>query len=343
MKTTTRLLLVLAVAAAPGCARPAGELFPSVFPSVVFPSLPDKARVVYVGQLSTASDLNAAVSGWEAFKSAISGAKDDRSVSAPAGLAVSASEKLYVTDPPQRLLHIFDLKARTYRAVSAAGKTPFAAPADVALAEGRVFVTDAGRGVIDVFSESGDYQSTLSSVRFTRPVGIAYAADLRRLYVVDAGGHACVGLSLDGAEQLRFGRRGVADGELNFPTFVACDPKLGVVITDSMNFRVQTFSPDGTFKSTFGKKGDAAGDLSLPKGVAIDAGRHIYVADANFENIQVFEPDGRLLLAFGQEGQKPGQFWLPAKILIDNQRRLWVADSYNRRVQVFRLMEEPAS
>ena len=326
-----------------GCARPAGTLFAPVFPPIVFPSPPDTGRIAYVGQLSTSADLQAAVSSWDAFKNAISGQRNEHSISAPSGLTVTPSNKLVVTDPPMRCVHIFDLEARTYRQITAAGQTPFAAPADAAWADGRLFITDAGRGTVNVFSESGDFQTTWSGFKLVRPVGIVYAAELHKLFVVDAGGHAVVGASLDGAEQGRFGTRGSDEGQLNFPTYVAYDSKLGVVVSDSMNFRVQVFAPDGEFRRAFGKKGDGAGDFSLPKGVAIDPAQLIYVADANFENVQVFDAEGRLLFAFGGEGQKPGQFWLPSKVAIDNRLRFWVADSYNRRIQMFRLLTEPAT
>ncbi|MFO0974135.1 MAG: 6-bladed beta-propeller [Phycisphaerae bacterium] len=266
-------------------------------------------------------------------------------LSAPTGVAVSPQERVFVADPPAGCVHLLDLRTRRYRALRSAGATPLVAPADVAIGDGRVFVSDAGRGVIDVFSESGDYQSTWPAT-LRRPAGVAWDAARQRLYVVDAAAHGCVGFSAAGVEQVRFGQRGVEPGQFNFPTFVACDARLGVIVTDSLNARVQRFSPEGQFIATFGKKGDAAGDFSLPKGVAADAAGHIYVADAHFENVQLFDDAGRLLLAFGSEGQGPGEFWLPAKLCFDGQSRLWVADSYNRRVQVFRLLDaarEPVS
>lgn len=333
--------LCLVVALSSGCARPAGELFPAVWPAITFPPSPNEARLRYVGQLRTNRDLSPAVSGWQAFSNALTGAPADRSVSAPAGLAVSARDRLFVTDPPMHCLHVFDLQARTYRCITTAGQTPLDAPADVAIVGDRAYVTDAGRGVIDVFSDAGEYVTTWQSAAFKRPVGIAASPNVPRLYVVDAGNHAVVGLSLDGVEQLRFGKRGADAGSFNFPTFVAVDAELGVIVADSMNFRVQRFTLDGQAETAFGKKGDAAGDFALPKGVAVDAEHYIYVADAHFENVQVFDGAGKLMMAFGQEGQKPGEFWLPAKLFIDHKQRLWVADSYNRRVQVFQLLGRP--
>ena len=324
-----------------GCAaRPPGEIFPQIDPPVVFPPPPDTARIRYVGSLSTDRDLKPGVSGWQRFKRAVKGPTPARSISAPSGLAVSSAERLYVTDPPLRCLHVFDLAARRYRAIFDAGGIPLSVPADVAVAEGRVYLTDAGRAAIHVYTESGDFVTSWTGLNLTRPVGIAFDEETRRLYVVDAGKHQCVGYSLDGKERVRFGRRGTEPGALNFPTFVTCHPNLGIIVSDSLNFRVQRFDPDGRLTGGFGQKGDAAGDFALPKGVAVDAREYIYVADAHFENIQVFDPEGKLMMAFGGEGQAPGRFWLPAKIVIDAKQRLWIADTYNRRIQVFQLLRE---
>lgn len=325
-----------------GCARPAGPLFPSVQPPIVFPRAPDIARIQYLGTLRTGRDLHPGTSAWESFRTAITGRSAARGVSAPAGLAVSASDRLYVTDPPQRCLHIFDLASRKYRAVFNAGDTPFAAPADVAADNnGRIYVTDAGRGTIDVFRETGEHLAAWSDLDLSRPVGIAYHAGARRLYVTDAAGHQCVAVDLEGREQLRFGGHGAAPGQFNRPTFLAVAPDGDLLIADSMNFRIQRFTSDGQHVGTFGQIGDAAGDLSLPKGIAVDDRGNVYVADAHFENVQVFDRAGRLLMAFGGEGREPGRFWLPSGLFIDSQRRLWVADSYNRRIQAFTLLPEP--
>lgn len=323
--------------------QPAGEIFPPVAPPVVFPAPPDEPRLAYVGSLSTDRDLKPAVSGWEQFTRAISGPSAPQSVSAPAGLCVSEDERVYVTDPPQRCVHIFDLANRRYRAIRSAGAAPLQSPADAALAGGRLYVTDAARGTVDIFTPDGDYQASWSEPHLVRPVGISFETRSGQLYVVDSGRHDCAAYSLDGTEVLRFGRRGEGPGEFNFPTFVTADARHGLLIADSMNARVQHFTLEGRPIGAIGRKGDAAGDLSLPKGTVFDAQGRILVADAHFENIQVFDPDGRLLMAFGEEGQSPGQFWLPAKLYVDARRRLWVADSYNRRVQVFRFLEVPPS
>lgn len=157
----------------------------------------------------------------------------------------------------------------------------------------------------------------------------------RRLLVADAGAHQIVLLSGTGELQARVGKRGTELGEFNFPTYVAVDSVGRVYVSDSLNFRVQQFSPQFQPLRQIGKQGDMPGYFATPKGVAVDGDDHLYVVDAQFEAVQIFDPQGTLLLSFGEEGNGPGQFWLPAGLFIDAGNRVWVADSYNHRVQVF--------
>ena len=105
-------------------------------------------------------------------------------------------------------------------------------------------------------------------------------------------------------------------------------------VTDTMNFRVQTFEPEGTFVGAFGRLGDGAGDFDKPKGVALDSDGHVYVVEGLHDVVQIFDPSGRLLLAFGGSGSGDGELWLPSGIAIANDLVL-VADSANGRVQVY--------
>ena len=111
-----------------------------------------------------------------------------------------------------------------------------------------------------------------------------------------------------------------------------------MVVSDTLNFRVQRFELDGAFVRSIGGKGNGAGDFSLPKGVAVDREGNLYVVDAHFENVQMFRADGRLLLAFGEEGVGRAQFSIPGGVAIDPDDRVWVADSRNGRLQVFQYL-----
>ncbi len=340
-----RLLFVVLSFVGAGCARPAGVIFPPDDRAPVWPPPPDEPRIRWLGQLATDADLKPARSGWQAFADAIGGPARINSVSTPAGVAVSRDQRVFVTDPTLRCVHVFDLNARTYGAILDVDGAPLAVPADVAVDGPRIFISDSARRAIFEFDAGGRFVRTIGRDVLQRPIGVAAAAIEKqsgtRLYVVDAVLHACIVFDAAGGELFRFGRRGAGPGEFNVPTDVAVHRDIGVLVADTLNFRVQRFSHDGEFVGEFGARGDGAGDFAMPKGIAVDGAGRVYVADAQFENIQVFSSEGRLLLAIGHEGRGPGEFWLPNQLDIDDNQRLWAADAYNRRVQVFQILPEP--
>lgn len=344
-------LALLALASAGGCGQPAGTIFDAATAGPVWPPPPDAARIRYIGQIATDSDLKPAKSGWTVLGEALGGSASARRVSTPAGIAVSDAGRLYVADPAVHAVHVFDTQTRQYQAISEAGEQALFTPADVAVGGADVFVSDSALHAIFVYDGAGRFVRAFGVGQLKRPVGLAWwqppAASAPagggegKLFVVDTGAHAVVVFDASGREVSRFGRRGSGDGEFNHPTDVAVHARTGVVVADTLNFRVQRFTPEGAHLATLGARGDGAGSFALPKGVAVDREGRIYVVDAQFENVQIFNPDGQLLLAFGREGRKPGEFWLPGGAAIGADDRLWIADGYNRRVQVFQLLPEP--
>ena len=77
-------------------------------------------------------------------------------------------------------------------------------------------------------------------------------------------------------------------------------------MVDTLNHRVQAFTPEGAFLSSFGRLGNGTGDFASPKGAAMDDKGRVYVVDALFDAVQIFDPGGRLLLALGRQGNKKG-------------------------------------
>jgi sugar lactone lactonase YvrE len=321
-----------------GCAAPAGPLFPPPETPVVWPKPPDRPRVRYVGRLATAGDLGAKKTAGEAWNEFWFGPNQPAEMVSPYAVAVSADgERLAVADVGGRCVHLFDLARRDYRRYEAFGSppTPLEAPVAVAWAGDALWAADARLPAIVRYD--GAHRGWLvTKSELVRPSGMAITGE--RCVVADAGAHAIFVLDLRGALLHRFGTRGAATGELNYPSQLTIAADGTIIVADAMNFRVQRFADDGTPLGAFGRKGDAAGDFALPKGVAVGPEGNIWVSDAHFENIQAFTPAGELLMALGGEGHGAGEFWLPAGLCIDVKRRLWVADSYNKRVQVFELL-----
>lgn len=326
-----------------GCQAPSGPIFPAVLPPIVWPAPPDQPRIRYLGELRGEASLGARPGGWEAVQAALAGPRAQVEFSRPAAVAV-AGERVFVADTGLGVVHLLDLTTRRYATIRGAPGDPLRVPIDLSVGDGtQLYVVDRGRAAVDVFDLDGRWRATHRWPELTAPVAIAWDARARRYWLADAAAHACFATTDWRTLELRLGQRGSAPGEFNFPTALAVQPDVGLVVADAMNFRVQVFGAGATPRRVFGRKGDAAGDFARPRAVAVDSDQHIYVVDNQFENIQIFDRDGRLLLAFGQGGAQPGEFALPGGLTIDAQDRIWVADGYNRRVQVFQYLSEKAS
>ncbi len=234
---------------------------------------------------------------FEAQKYIVLEGGNGRAFRSPLGVAVDASDNIYVTDSELGMVFVFEPGGK-FRRFIGGDKT-----------------------------RAGFFQ---------RPTGIAIDTAAKRLYVTDTLRHTIYRMDLEGNVLGSFGGRGILKSQFNYPTEIAVSAGGGeLVVVDAMNFRVQTFTRDGTFLRTFGTLGDRTGYLLRPKGLALDSEGNVYLADALLETVQVFDREGRLLYYFGRGGRGPSEFQLPAGIFIDARDRIYVADSMNRRIQVF--------
>lgn len=332
-----------------GCGRPAGVIFDPANATHRWPPPPDEARVRYVGALASDADLKPGASGLSAIGESLFGKEDVNTFLSPIAVCTDGDSRVFIVDSNAQTVHVCDLKTRQYeRWAPPKEAPPFSQPVAAAWdATGRLLVSDSVGGKIVVFGPTGGYVGSMGEGILKRPCGIAIdargGAEPARIYVADSAAHQVVVLTPDGTESARFGTRGIAPGEFNFPTNVAVDRRGRVFVSDSLNFRVQVFTSEFEPVAQIGRKGDMPGYFSQPKGIAVDGRDRLYVVDANFEAVQMFDVgDDRteLLMTFGREGHGPGEFWLPGGIHIDGGGQIWVADLYNRRVQVFAPIDE---
>jgi DNA-binding beta-propeller fold protein YncE len=337
------LAAVLMTAFVGGCAKPAGVIFEPLASPVFWPQPPEPQRIRYVGQLTTSADLKPAVPFGKAISEFFFGKGESRSMLTPMACCTDGADRLFVADSNAQCVHVFDLDTREYhRWVPGNPEKRFSQPVGIAYhPAGKVFVADSVAGRVFAFDARGKYLGEIGEGVLVRPCGVAVDAKNDRLYVSDVGIHQVVIFSATTQQVVaRLGGRGMELGKFNFPTYVAVDSQGQLYVSDSLNFRIQQFSPDFMPIRAIGKKGDMPGYFSTPKGLALDSHDHLYVVDANFEAVQIFDSQGQLLLDFGQEGRGPGEFWLPNGIFIDPKDRIWVADTYNRRIEVFDYVPE---
>jgi sugar lactone lactonase YvrE len=306
-------------------------------PPRVWPEPPEVARIAHVQSLATPEDLGIRKGFFTRLLEFLIGGEDFRLVR-PMAVAVTRDGLLYVADPGARGVHRFDIARGRHDLIRLDEEAPLMSPVGLAVgANGDVLVTDSYLDGVYTITPKAKFAVPLAlKEALGQPTGIAYDADKAWLYVVDTAAHHVKVFDKDGAPIQTIGRRGIEQGEFNFPTMLWRDTNGVLYVTDSLNFRVQAFDAEGRFLGMFGRHGDGTGDHARPKGVATDRFGHIYVVDALFHAVQIFDRQGGFLLNVGSQGRDVGEFWLPSGVFVAPDDRIYVADSHNQRVQVFR-------
>jgi len=308
-------------------------------PPRVWPAAPNDPRIAFVGYLQGPRDVGQKPSVLGTMANWLTGETGESlNLRKPFAVALDEAGGLCIADTEANLVCYADFAHKSWRRYDGAGQTKFASPVAVARHNGIFYVADSQLARVFAFNDSGAAVFEIGAP-LQRPVGLAVAGD--RVYVVDAQAHAVFAFGLDGKLQLQFGRRGTGPGEFNYPTCAATDQRGHLLLTDTLNCRVQVFDLQGNFLSQFGSNGDTSGHFARPKGVAVDAAGNLYVVDAVFDNFQVFNAAGQLLLNVGEGGDGDGEFGLPAGIAIGPDGRIYVADPFNHRVQIFKYLGSP--
>ncbi len=337
------LLVLVFLAFCGGCARNRGQLFFPPDALIVWPELPERPRIRYLGMLSTEADLKREVSLGQGLGEMLFGKREIGVLVAPYAVAVDAEGRLFAADTAGAVVHMFDLGTRRYKQFTElAGERKLAKPVGLALVGDWVYVVDSALRKVCVFDKNGRFIFSFGGERFVRPSGIAYWPGDKTVYVADTAGHAVYAFAANGKFIRQIGARGIDPGLFNFPTHLCVDKAGTLYVSDTLNYRIQMFTSDGRFMRTFGRQGDRPGSFAHPSGIATDALGYVYVTDRQFENVQIFNQQGEVMMAFGHEGTEPGEFWLPAGIFVDQRNRIYVADSFNKRIQIFELLEKVA-
>lgn len=336
----THKLLVLFALGLVGCAAS-----PSPAPATGTLAWPADAegspQIVFLHEIHRPEDLGIKVNLLSRIVNALKSSQP-KDIFRPYGLAKSTDGLFFVVDNAYQAIHVFDMAGKRYDRFPETAIPGFKNPVNIALgSRDRVYVSDSVSGLIHVFAKK-DYEfiKSFGADYLGRPTGIAVNHTTGELLVLDTENSTL--LVFDEAshslKKIIGGGQGSDSDDMPFhyPTNIAVTADGDVLISDSLNFRIQRLSADLRLIGEFGNPGNAPGNFSRPKGIATDSVGNIYVVDAIFDNVQVFSKNGELLIAFGSPGKGPGQFWLPNSICIDQDDQIYVSDSYNQRVQVFK-------
>lgn len=318
--------------------------------AAIWPDPPERARYQYIGELigdrnfietQSHKTENAAVGVFRWIVGLTSRNSIERNVlQRPQSGFVDAEGRVYVTDTSRQAVFVFDKVVGKLRVLDMAAPNVFF-KTPVGIAEGKdktILVVDADLGAVFVLAASGRALGAIGKGVLNRPTGVVRDPASGKIYVADTHDHDIKVFSDQGRLLHKIGKRGNADGEFNYPTFLALKNNR-LYVTDSMNARIQIFDvATSKVVQKFGERGLFVGNLVRPKGLALDNDSNIYVVESLFDSLLIFNNQGQPLMAIGGSGKNVGQFYLPAGVWTDSANNIYVADMFNGRVVIFRFL-----
>lgn len=351
MPASMRILIyVVALCLIGACSSPPPrlDLFPEGAPEneqQVWPALPEVPRYRYAGQLLGEANFERAPgaesAGERALRWIVGAGRRNREAQMlvrPQGGMVDAAGRILVTDVGRQAIFVFDPDAGLGVWDQADDGDSFISPLGITAGPSdEIYVADSELARIVRLDMKGNALGSFGEGIVQRPTGLVRDAQTGRTYVADTAAHDIKVFDDSRALVDKIGVRGVAPGQFNAPTFLAF--KEGqLVVSDTLNARVQVLSDKGEAQLVVGERGLYVGNLTRPKGVAVDDGGHIYVAESFYDYLLIYDAEGRLLLPIGGNGRLPGQFFLPGGIWTDAGGRIFVADVFNSRVVIFQFL-----
>ncbi len=218
--------------------------------------------------------------------------------------------------------------------------TGMAKPFEVAVHQGRVFVSDTVKRLVSAFDMPQRKYFEIGSKapgELFKPMGID-VDDAGKLYVLDARRKAVNVYDRDGNFLNSFGR----PEEFSRPSGLTVDPagtRVFVVDTGGVQsnwHRIVVFDAEsGEFLRNISTRGSAEGELNLPREAVVAPNGNLYVVDGGNFRIQAFSQEGEFLYSFGSIGLRTGQFSRPKGIAADQDSNIYVVDAAFGNFQVF--------
>ena len=215
----------------------------------------------------------------------------------PEGIAIDHDhDRILITDSSNNRVQSWSLSEQSFLSCigkHGSGDLEFNYPQGIVIDKHhhRIVITDSGNHRL-VFLSSIDLSFLFSigkrgpqSGEFNSPTGIAIDDDRHRIIVSDTFNHEVQVLSsIDGSFLFEFGSKGYPLGHFDFPQGVCIDNQGRIIVADSDNCRLQSFTHEGHHISWF----DCG--IECPWGVAFDehrgeiafsAGHRVRVIGAN--------------------------------------------------------------
>jgi sugar lactone lactonase YvrE len=263
----------------------------------------------------------------------------DGQFSLPYGLALDASDNLYVADNLNSRIQKFT-NAGVF--VSQIGKGRFNYPGNLVTdSSGNVYIVDIYNHRIAKYDSNGQLLFTLGTSgtgegQFRYPGGVAVDSS-GNIYVSDSGNNRIQKFSPAGAFILQWGQAGSDIGQFSDPSQITVDASDNLYVADANNYRIQKFDPSGTPLLQFGSygSGDEQFDGAL-RAVAVDSLGNIYAANdsegSEATYIKKFNSSGVFIAKWGVYGVESLGFSGLGSLAVDSSDQVYVTDTSAIRV-----------
>lgn len=274
-------------------------------------------------------------------------------MSPPIGISAQGSV-IYVADPGQRKVRLFDTTGTQVREMISNGACAFSQVRDAAPdAAGNVYVANYLNNNILKLDPNGTCIGSFGTKgsgpgQFMNPYGVTVAVDpvlgSEAVYVADSNNSRIQELTPSGTFVAQAGVAG-DDTPGTFSALrrvaVAHDGTGDVWGADPWGYRLERFTRGSggyTYAQTIGGTPPSLTSSAVfnsPHGVGLDASGNIVVADTVNQRLVRFSPTGAILNTCGSRGDGSGQFNWPRGVAVDQTSDLiWVADTKQSDVQL---------
>lgn len=211
----------------------------------------------------------------------------------PLGVAYDAEgARLYVSDSQLKQVFVLDDQGRLLGTRTPPGG--YGRPAGMAIdRRGNLYVVDALKGSVEMFSEDGAHLKRLTSTHppeagFNLPSNV-YADRHGRVFVTDSMNFRVEMFDPAGTSLGTIGKIGDGPGSFARPRGLAVDSEGHVYVADAAFDNIQIFDSAGRLLLFFGEPGKKPGQFSLPAGLFFDSNDRLYAVDAFNGRVQVFQ------------------------------------------------------
>ena len=271
----------------------------------------------------------------------------DQPLLRPADVAVGTlSGNVYLSDSGTNRIMVFTAAGRFLRSLGAPPGSPNAFRKLLGLAVDdaeTVYAVDAAQGAVFAFAAGTGAGRRLE---IAAPAA-AHAAGLvdcvaglgGRLALVDNTNNRVLLEAGTPAARL-IGAAGSGPGQFSAPTFGALDGAMNLYVTDTLNGRIQVFSPAGEFVRSFGRSERGQSLLGRPKGIAVRPNGEVLVADSWLNAVGVFDAAGQPLAILVDEEGKPLDLGSPNGIALGADNRIYIAERLSARLQIREIIDD---